>query len=172
MEGSQAGGIFSKLWPFTLMELVLGAQLTQVMAILNYFAHFAVYPFIGTVLFLYMIFSQYWYIAAIYLAWYVYDAKTPQNGGRSFTISHNWKAWKDLRDFFPITLHKDADLDPNNNYLFGYHPHGMTVYGAFVNFGVACTGFDKLFPGLKPKLLTIETYYKFPVYRDYLMMSG
>ena len=91
----ESGGIFSKLWPFSLMELVLGAKITQVIGILNYFAHFAVYPFVGTLLFLYMIFSSYWYIAAIYLAWYVYDAKTPQNGGRSFTIGKNWKVCMD-----------------------------------------------------------------------------
>ena len=108
----------------------------------------------------------------ISIAWYVYDAKTPQNGGRFLPLSRGFKAWEHLRDFFPIKLHKDSELDPNNNYILGYHPHGITVYGAFTNFGVCATGWDELFPGVQSRLLTIETYYKFPFFRDYILFSG
>jgi len=135
-------------------------------------AHFILFPFLGAVVLIYIFLTQFWFIGAAYLAWYVYDAKTPQQGGRYLPVSRTFKAWENLRDYFPIKLYKDGELDPAHNYLLGYHPHGITVYGAFVNFGVCATGFSDMFPGVMSRLLTIETYYKFPFFRDYIMFSG
>ncbi|MEE6516930.1 hypothetical protein FKM82_026801 [Ascaphus truei] len=69
-------------------------------------------------------------------------------------------------------LHKTADLDPQQNYIMGYHPHGIMSIGAFCNFGTDSTGFSRMFPGIKPHLTTLTGNFKLPLYRDYLMAAG
>lgn len=69
-------------------------------------------------------------------------------------------------------LVKTAELDPSHNYLFGFHPHGVLVIGAFSNFCTEATGFSRLFPGLCPHLLMLPCWFHLPVFRDYSMLSG
>lgn len=71
--------------------------------------------------------------------------------------------------YFPVTLHKTADLDPKGNYLFGYHPHGIFGFGAVTSFGTNAIGFDEMFPGLIPHVLTLHNNFYTPFYREYLM---
>ena len=68
------------IWPFEILELVFGPDVTNFLGILNYIAHFILFPFMGAAILIYALFSQYWIFALGYLAWYVYDAKTPQQG--------------------------------------------------------------------------------------------
>ena len=68
------------VWPFEILELVFGPDVTNFLGILNYIAHFILFPFMGAAILIYALFSQYWIFALGYLAWYVYDAKTPQQG--------------------------------------------------------------------------------------------
>ncbi|XP_072034716.1 2-acylglycerol O-acyltransferase 2-A-like [Amphiura filiformis] len=75
-------------------------------------------------------------------------------------------------EFLPIELHKTADLDPNQNYIIAYHPHGIMVMGAFIHFGTEATGFSKLFPGIKTSLLILRGWFYFPFLRDYVMLAG
>lgn len=73
---------------------------------------------------------------------------------------------------FVLQLVKTAALDPSQNYLFGFHPHGVLVVGAFSNFCTEATGFSRLFPGLKPHLLMLPCWFQVPLFRDYIMTSG
>lgn len=72
----------------------------------------------------------------------------------------------------PPQLVKTAQLDPRHNYLFGFHPHGVLVAGAFANFCTEATGFQELFPGLTPHLLMLPFWFKVPFFRDYIMSGG
>ena len=38
-------------------------------------------------------------------------------------------------------LIKTADIDPNKNYIMGYHPHGILCSGAFCHFATEATDF-------------------------------
>lgn len=67
---------------------------------------------------------------------------------------------------------KTAELDPSHNYIFGFHPHGVLVAGAFGNFCTEATGFSQLFPGLTPHLLMLPFWFKVPFFRDYIMSGG
>lgn len=67
---------------------------------------------------------------------------------------------------------KTAELDPAKNYIFGFHPHGVLVAGAFLNFCTEATGFSTLFPGLTPHLLMLTLWFRVPFFRDYLMSGG
>ena len=57
-----------------------------------------------------------------------------------------------VRDYFPISLTKTAELDPENNYVFGYHPHGILTDGAVIRFATEAVQFSKKFPGIVPHL--------------------
>ena len=103
---------------------------------------------------------------------YLYDRKTPEQGGRRVAFFREWIIWKYMRDYFPIKLIKTVDLDPNKNYILGYHPHGIMCTGAFLNFATDATGFPEIFPGLQPHLLTLAGQFMFPFFREYFMTTG
>lgn len=67
---------------------------------------------------------------------------------------------------------QSADLPPDQRYVFGYHPHGVIGMGAIANFGTDATGFSRLFPGIKPHLLTLASNFKLPLYRELLLALG
>lgn len=50
--------------------------------------------------------------------------------GRAWVRKSAW--WQYLRDYFPVRLVKTAELSPNRNYIFGYHPHGILRYALLV----------------------------------------
>ncbi|XP_054570235.1 2-acylglycerol O-acyltransferase 2-B-like [Eptesicus fuscus] len=116
--------------------------------------------------------SRAWILGVLYLVWLYGDRNTPQTGGRRSAWVRNWAIWRHFRDYFPISLVKTAELDPSHNYLFGFHPHGVLVIGAFSNFCTEATGFSRLFPGLCPHLLMLPCWFHLPVFRDYSMLSG
>jgi hypothetical protein len=84
-----------------------------------------------------------------YMAWMYYDKRpmlgglaspdastsrvTPKRVGAGRPWVRRAKWWHYLRDYFPVQLIKTAELNPDRNYIFGYHPHGILRY-AFVRF--------------------------------------
>lgn len=116
--------------------------------------------------------SGYWHFAALYGLWLYLDWDTPQTGGRRCAWVRKWTIWRHFRDYFPIHLIKTSDLDPKNHYLFGFHPHGVLVAGAFGNFCTEYTGFQELFPGLTPYLHVLPFWFRFPFFREYAMSAG
>lgn len=71
-----------------------------------------------------------------------------------------------------VCILQEQDLDPKKNYVMGYHPHGIISMGAFANFATEATGFSKVFPGIKPSLLTLTSNFNIPIYRDLIMALG
>jgi hypothetical protein len=71
--------------------------------------------------------------------------------------------WRWFRDYFPISLHATAPLDPKEKYLFCYHPHGILSLGAFLNMGTEATGFSEKFPGINLNVLTLTSNFRIPV---------
>lgn len=63
-------------------------------------------------------------------------------------------------------------MSADQNYIFGYHPHGIISMGALANFGSEATGFSKEFPGINCRLLTLTSNFGIPFYRDYLLAIG
>jgi 2-acylglycerol O-acyltransferase 2 len=80
--------------------------------------------------------------------------------------------WKFFADYFPATLHKTHDLPPTRKYIFGYHPHGIISHGAFAAFGTEALGFADKFPGITNSLLTLDSNFRIPLYRDYILALG
>lgn len=71
--------------------------------------------------------------------------------------------------YFPMALVRTAALPPTRRYVFGVHPHGVISMGAFSHFATATTGWDTLFPGIRPHLLTLAANLKVPFFRELLL---
>ncbi|KAK5101535.1 diacylglycerol O-acyltransferase 1 [Lithohypha guttulata] len=82
------------------------------------------------------------------------------------------KIWSAFASYFPARLHRTVPLVPTRKYIFGYHPHGIISHGAFAAFGTEALGFTDLFPGITNTLLTLDTNFRVPFYRDYALALG
>ncbi|NXO79414.1 MOGT2 acyltransferase, partial [Sitta europaea] len=122
--------------------------------------------------FIALFFTRFWLISTLYAAWWLIDREKPSKGGRRIHIIRNCIVWRYMRDYFPITLVKTAELDPRKNYLVGFHPHGVLAAGAFLNFCTEASGFSILFPGITPHLMMLSLWFRIPFFRDYVMSGG
>ena len=82
------------------------------------------------------------------------------------------KIWSLFGSYFPARLHRSQELEPTRKYIFGYHPHGIISHGAFAAFGTEALGFSQLFPGITNTLLTLDSNFRIPLYRDYALRMG
>ncbi|XP_001365685.1 2-acylglycerol O-acyltransferase 1 [Monodelphis domestica] len=123
-------------------------------------------------IFVILVYKNYWFIYIPYLTWLYFDWKTPELGGRRSDWVRNWTIWKHFRNYFPIHLVKTVDLDPSHNYIFGFHPHGVLVAGAFGNFCTDHSDFKELFPGFTTYLHTFHFWFGCPFFREYFMSCG
>jgi hypothetical protein len=74
--------------------------------------------------------------------------------------------------YYPARLHRTQRLEPTRKYIFGYHPHGIISHGAFSAFATEALGFSQLFPGITNTLLTLDSNFRIPFYRDYILRMG
>ncbi|KAI9360852.1 diacylglycerol acyltransferase-domain-containing protein [Zopfochytrium polystomum] len=109
--------------------------------------------------------------ALAYLIFIAFDT-APETGGRKIGLVRRLPLWTWFRDFFPMSLVKTTDLDPSANYIFLYHPHGIISLGAFTNFGTEASHFSRLFPGIDLRLLTLDTNFRLPFFRELLLSLG
>eukprot|EP01062_Namystynia_karyoxenos_P010314 TRINITY_DN13651_c0_g1_i1.p1 TRINITY_DN13651_c0_g1~~TRINITY_DN13651_c0_g1_i1.p1 ORF type:complete len:508 (+),score=149.29 TRINITY_DN13651_c0_g1_i1:105-1526(+) len=78
------------------------------------------------------------------------------------------------RDYFPIRHVKaraETSYDPEANYLFGFHPHGVMSVGALI-MTTAASGIDKLIPGISISVQTLSVNFWLPVFRDHIIALG
>ncbi|KAI4564467.1 hypothetical protein MJT46_010265 [Ovis ammon polii x Ovis aries] len=108
----------------------------------------------------------------LYAIWLYSDQNKPWQGGRHSEIVRHWVIWKHMKDYFPVSLVKTAELDPSRNYLAGFHPHGVLSIGVFTNLCSESTGFFSVFPGIQPHVTTINIFFWIPFFRDYIMKGG
>ncbi|KAL4737789.1 diacylglycerol acyltransferase-domain-containing protein [Aspergillus similis] len=80
--------------------------------------------------------------------------------------------WSLYASYFPARLHRSAPLLPTRKYVFGYHPHGIISLGAFAAFCTEALRFSKLFPGITNTLLTLDSNFRIPFYREYALSMG
>ncbi|OAA68617.1 diacylglycerol acyltransferase [Niveomyces insectorum RCEF 264] len=80
--------------------------------------------------------------------------------------------WTWFAEYFPARLHKTHDLPPTSRYIFCYHPHGIISHGAWIAFATEALHFAQKFPGITNSLLTLESNFNIPFYREYLLMAG
>ncbi|CAI7647630.1 unnamed protein product [Penicillium manginii] len=116
----------------------------------------------------------FWPLLLPYLVYITLFSTAPTSGelkGRS-NILRSLPIWSIYASYFPATLHREEALPPTKKYIFGYHPHGIISHGAFAAFGTEALGFKKLFPGITNTLLTLDSNFRIPFYRDYALAMG
>ncbi|NXS74413.1 DGAT2 acyltransferase, partial [Pandion haliaetus] len=144
----------------------------QLLSVLQWVLSFLLLGTVSLLLLIYLVFTSFWPISALYLAWILFDWDTPEKGGRRLPCLRQWPVWRHFRDYFPVKLVKTHDLSPSHNYIIGSHPHGILCVGAFCNFVTGSTGFGEMFPGIQPFLTTLAGNFRLPVFREYLMSGG
>ncbi|KAH7132494.1 diacylglycerol acyltransferase-domain-containing protein [Dendryphion nanum] len=80
--------------------------------------------------------------------------------------------WSLFASYYPMRLHRVQKLEPTRKYIFGYHPHGIISHGAFAAFATEALGFSQLFPGITNTLLTLDSNFRLPLYREYALRMG
>jgi 2-acylglycerol O-acyltransferase 2 len=82
------------------------------------------------------------------------------------------RIWSLFASYYPARLHRSQELPATRKYIFGYHPHGIISHGAFAAFATEALGFSTLFPGITNTLLTLDSNFRLPFYRDYALAMG
>ncbi|KAA0184004.1 2-acylglycerol O-acyltransferase 1 [Fasciolopsis buskii] len=136
-------------------------------------------------------------LAALYVVYWVSDREAENRGGHLRPWLRRLPMWKYAVDYFPIQLilskelcaHSKADpklshakeiilgsdfygLATDRNYLVGYHPHGITALGSFLNFVTNATGFPRAFPGINPWLAIHKAHFLSAFYREWFLSIG
>ncbi|XP_026228919.1 2-acylglycerol O-acyltransferase 3b isoform X1 [Anabas testudineus] len=124
------------------------------------------------ILMVYLMFTSLWPLSTLYFIWLVIDWQTPETGSRRTGFVRKWRVWEHFKDFFPIKLVKTAELNPNKNYIFGSHPHGIMCAGAFACFSTEGCGFAEAYPGVRPTLAILAGLFRIPLFREYIMSAG
>ncbi|KAM5267431.1 2-acylglycerol O-acyltransferase 1 isoform 2-T2 [Hipposideros larvatus] len=156
---------------FAPLNIPLARRL-QTAAVLQWVLSFLLLAEVCIGILLILIIYNYWFLYIPYLTWLYFDWRTPEEGGRRSNWVRSWTVWRYFNDYFPIHLIKTGDLDPSHNYIFGFHPHGVFVAGAFGNFCTNYSNFSKLFPGFTAYLHVLPIWFRCPLFREYLMSSG
>ncbi|KAF2858360.1 DAGAT-domain-containing protein [Piedraia hortae CBS 480.64] len=126
-----------------------------------------------TVFFLLCAIPLLWPILLPYLI-HVLRSRSAVNGKLSHRSERlrSLKVWSLFAGYFPARLHRVQMLEPRRKYVFGYHPHGIISHGAFAAFATEALGFSQLFPGITNTLLTLDSNFRIPLYRDYILRLG
>ncbi|KAK3192821.1 diacylglycerol O-acyltransferase 1 [Lecanicillium sp. MT-2017a] len=126
--------------------------------------------------------SMFWFTCANPLSWpllvpylvHLSFSTAATNGKLAYRSEYlrSLKLWRLFAGYFPIRLHKTFDLDPKRRYILGYHPHGIISHGAWCSFATNALGFREKFPGITNSLLTLDSNFRVPFYRDWILAMG
>ena len=95
------------------------------------------------------------------------------NVGRSFLFLRGSIFLNKMKSYFSLENAKIADLNPEQTYIFGLHPHGLLPFGGFASFLAAGeNSFSTLFPKIDVRLLVASFCFLIPIYRDILLGLG
>ncbi|KAL1959270.1 hypothetical protein VTO42DRAFT_2457 [Malbranchea cinnamomea] len=116
----------------------------------------------------------FWPLLLPYLIYISLFSKSARDGTLSqrSRLLRSLPVWSYFAAYFPARLSRSTTLPPTRKYIFGYHPHGIISHGAFAAFATEALGFSNLFPGITNTLLTLDSNFRLPFYRDYALAMG
>lgn len=137
---------------------------------------------LGHALSIAMFLSAFLFLGAIPIFWpilfpyTIYVLMSSEGSSGSLRRRSEWlrssRWWSLFASYFPARLHRSQELTPTRKYIFGYHPHGIISHGAFAAFATEALGFSQLFPGITNTLLTLDSNFRIPFYREYALALG
>ncbi|UJR13194.1 hypothetical protein I4U23_000216 [Adineta vaga] len=151
-------------------------RLKEFLAVLFVFTIFLFSPIITLIIFILL--SWFWSfpitltLFLLYGCWIYFDRHADSQEGRWSDRLRQLSICTYFTNYFPLKLVKTEDLDPKRNYIFGYHPHGSCSFGASGNFATDATYFSRLFPNIRPHLMTLRPQFLFPFTREILLSLG
>ncbi|EGZ24864.1 hypothetical protein PHYSODRAFT_486821 [Phytophthora sojae] len=77
--------------------------------------------------------------------------------------------WGLLNKFLRVKIIREQELDPNKQYIFGFHPHGIIVLSRIAIFGGS---FEDIFPGIKYRILGASPMFYIPLGRELCLWMG
>ncbi|KAI8924669.1 diacylglycerol acyltransferase [Entophlyctis helioformis] len=107
-----------------------------------------------------------------YVAVYMLFDHAAENGGRKVDWFRRLPMWRWFCDYFPVSLIKTTDLDPNKSYVFGYHPHGILGLGAVINFATEANDISKVLKGINLRVMTFAMNFTCPFFRELILALG
>jgi len=118
--------------------------------------------------------TPFWPGAILYFGYLLADRHTCNRGGRRMKRVHESKFWTYLAAYFPIKLRcpPNLSLDPNENYILNYHPHGIAAFGCVASFATNALNFNQLFPGIRARFMVHETSFFVPLMREIFALRG
>lgn len=128
-------------------------------------------PISLAIVFLFASYPVLWPFFIVYFIFMNFD-DAAENGGRRINFIRNLRLWSWVADYFPVRIVREVELDASRNYIFGYHPHGIISIGAFTAFGTEGANYNSHFPGINVRLLTLDSNFKLPLYREIIMGCG
>ncbi|CAG7716741.1 unnamed protein product, partial [Allacma fusca] len=132
----------------------------------------AVVGVITTCLLLYTAFwTNYYVIPVLYLLWFVWTWNSSRKNNFSWKTLRELRMWKEYCSYFPIKLVKTTELDPNTNYIFACHPHGIFAFGPFGCFATEGANVKDIFPGLSMHFMIHSIPLALP-FREFLLSHG
>ncbi|GKZ72797.1 diacylglycerol O-acyltransferase 2 [Aspergillus niger] len=110
----------------------------------------------------------------LYLIYIKYLSKAHQSPSPlRYPLLHNHPLWTLYTTYFPIRLYRSHPLPSHRKYLFGYHPHGVSIRGAIAAFASNGAGFSSLFPDITTNtLLVSDKTMRGPLLREYALALG
>ena len=108
----------------------------------------------------------------LYVCWIYIDRHTALREGRWSDRLRQLSIWTYFTHYFPLKLIKTEDLDPKQNYIFGYHPHGLISIGAAGNFCTDATNFSSVFPNIRPHVMILRFQFFLPFTRELFLNLG
>uniref|UniRef100_A0A914ZJQ4 diacylglycerol O-acyltransferase n=1 Tax=Parascaris univalens TaxID=6257 RepID=A0A914ZJQ4_PARUN len=144
----------------------------QTLAMCYHLSFTFVSPILVIILPIYLAFTCFWPLIPIYAIWMFYDRNSPHCGGYSTKWFRRQIIHKYMANYFPVSLHKTAELPPNHNYLICSHPHGIISVGSYTNFCTNGTGVFEKFPSMEIRLCTLVGQFWTPLRREWGMLHG
>ena len=161
----------TSLWLWHQTGLLITRHL-QAFAVLNCTLATLFLGLFSLFLFLYLLLTPLYHVSILYIAWHVYDYRTPARGGRRSEWVRRWAVWRYWRDYFPVSLVKTAELSPDRNYILVYHPHGIFASGVLIGLATEALGVTDKFPGIRMTPAVLEFLLRLPLSREYVLALG
>ena len=100
-----------------------------------------------------LLFNHHSFFYCLYLL-FILQSNIHQEGGRPSKIFRSLFLWNWAANYFDLKLIKTCNLDPNQKYIFGCHPHGLFSFSSVLNFATEANQFS-LVNNLPIRLCTI-----------------